>query len=280
MKENILERIPAATQITSRTNPQVVSLSKLDQAKHRRAQGLFLAEGVKLSAEAAGRAEVRYVLLRSDDGYADSDVLDIAAALPNPRAVIVLPPSVFEKITTESAPQGIITVLEYFQDAHRPWQSDFAESADGERLVAVDAVQDPGNLGTVLRTACAFGYRRVLLGNCADIYHPRTVRASMGALFRLQIDLCDDLAGALSALQHRGHRVLAAALAENAAILGEHSLQPDDCVVIGNEGHGVSRMVLNVADTCVKIPMAAGTESLNAAGAASVLMWEYYRSFH
>jgi len=95
MNELILTRIPRAVTITSRANPLVASLAKLDQTKHRREQGLFFAEGVKLSAEAAGRPEVRYVLLQSDDGCADSALIDIAAAAPAGAAVVVLPSSAF-----------------------------------------------------------------------------------------------------------------------------------------------------------------------------------------
>ena len=117
MNENIFERLPQAQKITSRTNPLVSSLAKLDQSKYRREQQLFLAEGRKLSEEAAGREEVRYVLLRSDDGFADSSLIDIAAEVSDPRSVIVLPTSTFEKISTENAPQGIITVLSSFTSA-------------------------------------------------------------------------------------------------------------------------------------------------------------------
>ncbi len=279
MNENIFDRLPQAQRITSRTNPLVSALAKLEQSKHRREQQLFLAEGRKLSEEAAGREEVRYVLLRSDDGFADSSLIDIAAAAADPRSVIVLPASTFEKISTESAPQGIITVLAPFASRHCAWTEISVRCMDGVRVLAVDSVQDPGNLGTIIRTASAFGYTHILLGGCADIYHPKTVRASMGALFRMQIHICTDLAGALSELNLAGHRIISAALAENVMTLGENSLAADDCIVIGNEGHGISDEVLSVSDAVMKIPMAAGTESLNAGTAAAVLMWEYYRSF-
>ncbi len=279
MNENIFERIPGAQKITSRTNPLVSSLAKLEQTKHRREQQLFLAEGRKLSQEAAGREEIRYILLRSDDGCADSTLIDIAAAATDPRSVIVLPSSTFDKISTENAPQGIITVLAPFCSIHKAWESQACDSMVGARVLAVDSVQDPGNLGTILRTASAFGYSDILLGGCADVYHPRAVRASMGALFRVRIHICSDLPLALSALKSAGHRIISAALAENVMTLGEEPLAADDCIVIGNEGHGISDEVLAVSDAVMKIPMAAGTESLNAGTAAAVLMWEYYRTF-
>ena len=279
MNENIFDRIPGAQRITSRTNPLVSNLAKLEQAKYRREQQLFLAEGWKLSQEAAGRAEIRYILLRSDDGCADPAFIDLAAAVPDPRSVIVLPSSTFDKISTENAPQGIITVLAPFRSIHKTWEEQACVSLKGVRVLAVDSVQDPGNLGTILRTASAFGYSDVLLGGCADVYHPRTVRASMGALFRMRIHICPDLSCALVSLKNAGHRIISAALAENVMTLGDESLAADDCIVIGNEGHGISEKVLAVSDAVMKIPMAAGTESLNAGTAAAVLMWEYYRTF-
>ena len=279
MNESIFTCLPEAKRITSRTNPLIVSLGKLQQTKYRREQQLYLAEGVKLSREAMGMKEVRYVLVRSEDGSVPSDVLEIAAACPHPGNVLVLPDSVFEKISTENAPQGIITVLDFQKDLHGVWSPERAASAVGQRILAADSVRDPGNLGTMIRTAAAFGYRRVLLGGCADLYHPKTVRASMGALYRMQVDVCDCLEEALADLQAQGHRILAAALEEDCLTLGKSPLYPDDCIVIGNEGHGVSPQVLACADAVVKIPMEPDAESLNAAGAAAVLMWEYYRAF-
>ncbi len=278
----ILDVIPRAEVITSRANPLVVSLGKLSEAKHRAEQALFLAEGVKLSKEAAGMAEIRYIILRSDDGMADETVLSLANRAPLSARILVLPSQVFAKISTENAPQGIITVLAPLDALHRRDGvvcDERIRSLHDKRVLAVDSVQDPGNLGTIVRTAAAFGYKRILLGGCADIYHPRTVRASMGTLFRMEIDVCSSLADALSALQMDGHRILAAALADNSLCLGKDALRPDDCMVIGNEGHGVSAAILALSDGIVRIPMAEGTESLNAAGAAAVLMWEYFTTF-
>jgi len=278
MKQKITDRIPGAVRITSRTNPLVISLSKLVQTKHRREQGLFLAEGVKLSEEASSTDAVRYVLVQDEDGYADEAVLDVAARCPDPSRVITLPESVFSKITTENAPQGIITVMAHMESLHRDFPTEASALPEG-RVLAVDCVRDPGNLGTVIRTAHAFGYRTVVAGGCADIYHPRTVRAAMGALFHTRILVCSDLAQALVALRESGHRILSAALAQDALELGRCELQPRDCVVIGNAGHGVSDAMLSLSDGVVRIPMCEGSESLNAAGAAAVLMWEYYRTF-
>lgn len=279
--QRIFDTIAYAETITSRTNPTVVALGKLSQGKHRTEQSLFLAEGVKLSEEAAGMDEIRYILIRSDDGLADARIISVARRAPRTARVLVLSAQVFDKISTENAPQGIITVLAPLARIHKNVsEADSGADLPGDcRVLAVDSVQDPGNLGTIIRTAAAFGYTRVMLGGCVDIYHPRTVRASMGTLFRMRIDVCASLEVRLAALKTNGHRVLSAALGEHSLVLGQDSLSANDCVVIGNEGHGVSEAILSISDAVVRIPMAPGTESLNAAGAASVLMWEYFRTF-
>ncbi len=145
-------------------------------------------------------------------------------------------------------------------------------------MFAVSEVRDPGNLGTIVRTAAAFGCGRVLLGGCADIYNPKTVRASMGALFKVRLDLTDDMPGMLASVRKHGRRALAAALSDDALELGTEPLAETDVIVVGNEGHGLSPEIIAAADRVIRIPMAPGTESLNAAGAAAVLMWEQARA--
>lgn len=279
----ITDIIPEATYISSRTNPLVTSLAKLDDSKFRRSEGLFLAEGIKLSEEAAGMPEIRYILIRSDDGLADERIVRIAEQHPASAKVCVLSAAAFDKITTEKSPQGIITVLAVPARIHHFASGELSrtdlESMRGKRILALDSVRDPGNLGTMIRTAAAFGYDTLCLIGCADIYNPKTVRAAMGALFRTNIYVCDSVTDAFVPLKSDGHRVIAAALGEHVLTLGVDPLREDDCVVIGNEGHGVSAETLSLADAVMRIPMGETTESLNAATAASVIMWEYFRTF-
>ena len=138
-------------------------------------------------------------------------------------------------------------------------------------------MRDPGNLGTVIRSAAAFGITNLVLSaDCADIYHPRTIRAAMGALFSKKILITEDLPDALRVLSARG-RVYAAALDETAKRLGKVNFGENDTVVVGNEGHGISAAALAAATDKLFIPMQAGVESLNAGVAASVLLWELYQ---
>jgi len=277
MNENIFSRIPEARKITSRTNPLIVSLSKLQQTKYRREQKMYLAEGVKLSREAAGMAEVRYVLVQSEDGAVEQEVLEIAAACPEHGNVLVLPESVFQKISTENAPQGIITVLAFQENIHTDWTAEAASETDGQRLLLVDSVRDPGNLGTMIRTAAAFGFERILVSGCADLYHPKTVRASMGMLFDRYITVVDDPIGTIRALAASGQTVLATALHRDSFSLFSVKEPHRVCFVIGNEGQGLSDEIIHACHGSVIIPMMEGTESLNASIAASVLLYEQFR---
>ena len=132
-------------------------------------------------------------------------------------------------------------------------------------------------MGTILRSASAFGIDCVVLSSdCADIYNPKTIRGAMGALFRTKIVFAEDIVAAISCLRERGHCVYAAALDPKAVRLGRDTLSRGDCVMIGNEGHGLSAAAIQAAEKSLYIPMEEGSESLNAAIAASVLLWSLY----
>ena len=152
-------------------------------------------------------------------------------------------------------------------------------SPDSGRILLCESLRDPGNVGTVVRTAFAFGIDWLIFSrDCADLYNPKTLRGAMGTMFSQKILRTDDLPAAVSLLQSKGRRVYAAALDRHARQLGSFAFAPGDCVVIGNEGHGLSREMLEVCCEKVYIPMAGNAESLNASVAASVLMWEMCRN--
>ena len=269
--------------ITARSGETVTMLSKLKDAKYRRETGLYLAEGVKLAEEALGKRQVAYALLSEDAYAAGGKPLALAEAAGEYGArLVVLSSGAFEKVSTEMAPQGLVFVLRTDDPAHESvaagGEADAAARYRGERLLMLSDVRDPGNLGTVLRSASAFGIDRVILSGCADLFSPKTVRASMGALFRLQTATVEEPTALIRALRASGRRVLATALGEHSLTLGSSELRPDDIPVIGNEGHGLSPEVIGAADQALLIPMAPGTESLNAGVAASLVLWEYFRT--
>jgi len=262
-----------AEELRSRTGATATMLSKLKDAKYREEYGLYLAEGVKLTEEALAAGMETEMLFVSEDGLQNPRItacLDAAYAGQIP--IRLASAEVFEKAATEKAPQGIIAVLR-----RRKTEEDFADP--DARYVLLDTIQDPGNLGTILRSAVAFGADGLILWGCADPTGPKTVRASMGALFRCPVQVTKDPAETVRRLQKDGHRVLAAALGENSLCAGQAQLQKNDCIIIGNEGHGVSPEIIALCDGVIRIPMQAVTESLNASVAASVLLWEYYRTF-
>ncbi|MBE6563336.1 MAG: RNA methyltransferase [Ruminococcaceae bacterium] len=258
--------------IQSKDNDRVKLFSKLEKSKYRKEHGLFLAEGRKLAVEAVGADCAKYLLVR-EDVLETEDIQSIIKAAEGKSEVLVLSNAAFGKITTESAPQGIIAVCS-FPEKHACGD---ACISDDKKIIILDGIRDPGNLGTILRSAVAFGIDAVILGDCADIYSPKTVRAAMGAVFKLQLVLCDSLSVFVSKLKKNGRKILGAALGKNSVELGEYSLARNDAVVIGNEGHGISEEVLSVCDSFLKIPMEENCESLNAGIAASVIMWELYK---
>ena len=149
-----------------------------------------------------------------------------------------------------------------------------------ERVLMLESIRDPGNLGTVVRTAAALGIDRLVISSdCADLYSPKTIRAAMGAIFSMCTDIVEgELVDYVAELRKAGRRVFGAALHTDAKVLGELEVCRSDVFVIGNEGHGLTEDVKNACDACVLIPMREGSESLNAAMAAGIFMWEIARA--
>ena len=248
--------------ITSRSNPLVAYVRKLNSRRaFRRAENAFAAEGPKLLAEAL-RWGARMETVMAAPGVSLPD-------LPACTRVVELPEKLLACVADTEAPQGIVFVCK-----GKPLA--MPERLEGRRWLVLDGVQDPGNVGTIWRTADAFGADGVLLCNgCADPWNPKTVRASMGAVFRLPVyeGTLEDAARRLSAASIP---LYAAALAENTEDIRGVALRKA-AVVIGSEGRGVSGEALLLCQKTVRIPMRARCESLNAAVAASVVLWEMAR---
>lgn len=272
-----------AEYISSRANAKVVTLGKLSEKKHRDRESVFLADGVKLAQEAVKYAHPEYLILAESaiDIAAAKETAELykAAGIP----IYVFSDAAFDKISTEKSPDGIIAALAYMTGLHtftmRGDISKFDDWQRNRRLLLLDSIRDPGNLGTILRSAEAMGITGVILAGCADIYNHKTVRAAMGTLFRMPLYIADDSIPLIHKMKDSGRRVLAAALGEHTLTLGDYDVLVTDCPVIGNEGHGLSADVIDACTACVRIPMAGNTESLNAASAAVCILWESYRKF-
>ncbi len=265
--------------ITSRQNPTVIRLCSLAKKKYRDAEGLFRFDGLKLLSEAISCGLKIVTLAVREDAYTTVETL-FSGYTGEAFELLVMPETVFSKISEEQAPDGVITVAKKLQSVRHIASGESFGLRAGGRIAALEALRDAGNLGTVLRTAAALGLDSVLLSSdCADIYNPKTVRASMGAIFGLDIIIAEDMLQAVAALKAEGRRTVAATLAPDALDVGEIALCPSDCVFIGNEGHGLSEALSSACDVRAILPISVGhgVESLNAAIAAAIFMWEASR---
>ncbi|MCH5287610.1 MAG: RNA methyltransferase [Christensenellaceae bacterium] len=246
--------------ITSLKNPRVLGWRSLKDRKGRRETGCFLVEGRKMVAEAlASGFPVEAVL-------ADEARLH-ELALPRGVAVYALPEHVLAAVCDTKTPQGVAAVVRITEPGHQ-----------GRRLAVLDGVQDPGNVGTIIRTADAAGFDGVLLsGQCADVYSPKVLRATMGSVFRMNLRVTDDLPGALAVLRAGGYAVLSSQLDGEPFDEAVPGIAEPFVLVIGSEGNGVSEPVRQLATHRVALPMRGGAESLNAAVAAGIMMYGLMR---
>ena len=241
--------------ITARKNPLIQQVRKLLSSRKEREQaGLFAADGVKLLAEAVRWWPGLETVILSDG---------VDAQIPEGVRVVRVPQEIMEYISPMQTPQGALFLCRL------PEEKAFTPKPG---MLLLDGIQDPGNLGTILRTADALEIPVILLEGCADPYSHKVVRASMGAVFRTEViqasweqvgAACKEanIPVAVTALSERSEDIRTAALSEMA-------------VVIGSEGQGVRKEILEAADKQLIIPMSDRCESLNAAIAAAIVMWQ------
>ena len=241
--------------ITSRKNPFLQQVKKLLSSKKAREEaGLFVADGTKLLQEAVRYCPGLDTVILSDG---------VEAQVPQNVRLIRVPEDVMASISPMAAPQGALFLCQL------PEKRPFVPSRG---MLLLDGIQDPGNLGTILRTADALGIPVALLEGCADPYSHKVVRASMGAVFRTQVVQAEwqEVKAACAAA---GIPVGVTALSQRARDLRQAELK-NMAVVIGSEGQGVRREILDSADAELIIPMNPHCESLNAAVAATIVMWQ------
>ena len=251
-----------AERITSRTNPLMTHIRKLASSRpYRREKGEYLGDGVKLLEEA-----VKWGAALTAVVFTEGVQLPV---LPENVRCVEVPGDVMKSISPMEAPQGALFTAKLPEEK-------LPEQLTGKRYIALEGVQDPGNVGTILRTADAYEADGViLLSGCADLYNPKTVRSAMGALFRVSAwnatlcELCD-------AAQRADLPLLGAALRSDTVDAREADLR-NAVILIGSEGRGLSEEALAACNRTIRIPMSDRCESLNAAIAASTLLWEGYR---
>ena len=256
-------------EIQSVQNPTVKRLKGLKDKKAREEAGEMLVEGEKLMLEAAGMG-----LTPSDALIEAEEAVRFAALAARMEAcgarVYAVPRRVLEAVCDTKTPQGACAAFSL--------PVPFDAAAAPARLVVLDGVQDPGNVGTIWRTADAAGLTGILMSRaCADPFSPKVQRAAMGSGFRVPVSVTDDLPGMLKELRARGYVVIASSLHGEPFYEGAPRGAEKFALVIGNEARGVSDKVMNLADVRLKLPMRGGAESLNAAVAAGIMMYELMR---
>ncbi|MCL2559540.1 MAG: RNA methyltransferase [Turicibacter sp.] len=241
--------------ITSKDNSKYKLWLKLSQKKHRLAEQLFLVEGEHLVNEAATAGVIDTLLVCEGVAFeADADA-----------AITYLARPLFEKLASTVTTAGVMAVC-------RMWESHMKAH---NRLLLVDDVQDPGNLGTLIRSALAFGFDGVVLSeDTVDLYNDKVVRATQGALFYLPIHRTN-LTTYITQLQQAGTTVYATALTDDAKPMAEIPKQTSLAFVVGNEGAGVNKDLIAVCDGSVIIAMTEAVESLNVGVAGSILMHHF-----
>lgn len=256
-------------EVTGLQNLVVKAAAELKQKKYRTQNGLYLAEGLRTAEEAVAYKAVETLFYVATDDERTMRLLEDAAA-QNIKLVCVSE-NVMKKIADTETPQGIIAVCKMRQ----PKLENLL--ASGKMLLVLDRVGDPGNIGTMLRTADAAGIGGlVLLKGCADIYAPKTVRSSMGSLFHIPVLSGVSEQEFVSAAKKAGYDLLVTCL-DGADNLYKADLSGRIAFVMGNEAGGVSETLLEKADKRVYIPMAGRAESLNVAMAAGIVMFEALR---
>lgn len=255
--------------ISSKDNEIIKKIKSLKEKKYRDIENCYIIEGIKLVKEAiAENAKIKQIVVCEDcinDGEIDTDTLYEIAKFD----VVYVTEKVFKTITDVKTPQGIIAVIEKNNINSK---IDYSQDI----IIALDGVQDPGNLGTILRTVDSANLKQIILSKeSADSYNPKVVRSTMGAIFRVNIIEVDSLKDMLQEAKKNNSKVMVTSLdTKNSIYDVDYSKK---VIVIGNEANGVSKEVQAIADEKVKIPMLGKTESLNASVAAGIMIYEYVR---
>lgn len=253
--------------ITSTSNTQVKRLLQLQRkSKARNEEQIFLVEGLRMFLEVpAERVQKVYIsetLYNKKEQELNLDRFSVE----------ILSDTVFQYVSDTKTPQGILCIVQ-----QKKYDIDELLKLENPHFIVLDNLQDPGNLGTIVRTAEGAGVNAVFLSReSVDIYNPKTIRSTMGSIYRMPVIYVDDLLQLLSLFKQKGIKSYAAHL-NGEKSYDKENYQSGTAILIGNEGNGLRDEVASLADVWVQIPMQGQVESLNAAIAASILMFEVYR---
>lgn len=255
--------------ISSKDNEIIKSIKKLKDKKYRDIENAYIIEGIKLLKEAiAEKADIKQIIICDDCEKTEEISKELMYEIAKYECSYVTS-KVFNYLTEVKTPQGILAVI---GKTPKDQEIDYTQDI----IVALDDIQDPGNLGTILRTVDSIGLKQILVSKgTADSYNPKVVRSTMGAIFRVKIIECEKLSETLKQVKAHKYQVLATSLKTKNSIYDIDYNKK--VIVIGNEANGVSEEILKLADIKVKIPMLGKTESLNASVATGIMLYEYVR---
>lgn len=255
--------------ISSKDNELIKHIKKLKDKKYRDESNEYIIEGVKLIEEAVKEnAKIKKIIVCEDTTKTYEIPTNIMLEIAKYECIYVTE-KIFASITQVTNPQGIMAIIEKNTENQ---EIDFTQDI----IVALDDVQDPGNLGTILRTVDSIGLNQIIVSKgTADAFNPKVVRSTMGAIFRVKIIEVENLAQAIKEMRKHHFKLMVTSLQTDNSIYDIDFNKK--IIVVGNEANGVSKEIQDMADEKAKIPMLGRTESLNASVAAGIVMYEYVR---
>lgn len=250
--------------ITSRENKIFKTAKLLKSSRGRSEKGMFIIEGIRSVRDAlAKNVKAECVIVK--------DGTDLGFSVP--CSIYAMAPRLFDEISETVSPQGVIAVCPVIKKTLED-----ILALDRNCVILCEALQDPGNVGTVIRTAHGADCGGVVLSKgCCDLYNPKIVRATMSSMFSVPVVQNEESKAVIEYFRRNGYKIVAGALTKDAVDFYCADLFGKTLIIIGNEGNGVSEETLSLCDSVLKIPMRSDAESLNAAVAGSVMIYEHYR---
>lgn len=256
-------------QITSKENKLIKHIIKLKEKKYRKEYNEYIIEGAKIVQEAIQeKVKIKQIIISENAINTDLILNHLKEELQKINYIKV-PSNIFKLISEVEKPQGVLAIIEKEKQEENI-------DVNQDIILALDDLQDPGNLGTIIRTADSVGLKQILISKgTTEAYNPKVIRSTMGAIFRVKIIECENLKETLKKLQKNNFKIMVTDLNIDKSIY-DIKLQKN-VIIIGNEANGVSEEIKNMADTRAIIPMFGKTESLNASIATGVILYEYVR---
>ncbi|AFS77928.1 tRNA/rRNA methyltransferase SpoU [Gottschalkia acidurici 9a] len=259
--------------ITSSSNSIVKQIKLLHKKRERWNKKSFFIEGIRAVEQSIlAKAEIEYIVY-SEKLFTNNGGKDLLEEVKKRNyKTYHISDKLFKDIGDTEQPQGILAVVRF-----KEYELEDILLSESNFLIVLDRVQDPGNMGTIIRTADAFGANGIIVtSGCVDIYNPKTIRSTMGSIFQIPIVHFDDIKECIMNLKKNNIEIIATSLDTNKYSY-DVDLKSDCALVIGNEASGISKDVLDNSDYLIKIPMTGEAESLNAAVASGVVMYEVLR---